>query len=60
MRRTERVINPGQIYGSVRLPKLFILVAVYTIYFKVYRTRIITSLFVITVKIDSEGFSNEH
>ena len=60
IRRTERVINPGQIYGGLRLPKLFTLVSVYTIYFRVYRTRIITSLFVITVAIDSEGFSNEH
>jgi hypothetical protein len=31
IRRTERVINLGQIYGGLRLPKLFTLVAVYTI-----------------------------
>ena len=56
MRRIERFIDRGQIYGGLRSTKLFTLVAVYTIYFKAYSARIITSLFVITVKIDSDAF----
>jgi len=42
------------------LPKLFAVVAVYTTYFNIYRTRIVTSLFVIIVTIDSENFSKAH
>jgi len=42
------------------LPKLFAVVAVHTIYFTVYRTRIITSLFVIIVRIDGEDFSKKN